>query len=65
MIYMKYGLVDSAERPKKLVIGPATQVAKDPLIANTMKMAITCHLEVIPHRFFNFSISFRFFGKCK
>ena len=65
MRYKKYGLVNSAESPKKLVIGPATQAAKDPLIANTMKMAITCQLELIPHRFFNFSISSRLFGKCK
>lgn len=49
----------------KLVIGPATQAAKEPLIANTMMMAITCQFELIPHRSFNFSIRCLIFGKCK
>ena len=38
--------------PKKLVTGPATQVAKEPFIENTIKIAIICQFEVIPPTLF-------------
>ena len=46
----------SGLRPKKEVTGFATHAAKDPLMANTIKIAITAQLLSISQRFFNFSI---------
>jgi len=50
------GVIISGDNPKKLVTGFATQAAKEPLIAKTIKIAIIDQFVSIPHRFFNFSI---------
>lgn len=51
------GFMVSGDSPKKEVTGFATQAAKDPLIANTIKIAKIDQLLSIPQRCFNFSIN--------
>lgn len=46
----------SGESPKSNVKGLATNVASEPVIAKTIKMVISCLLELIPHRSFSFFI---------
>ena len=45
--------------------GSATQAAKEPLIAKTIKIRIIWKLEVMPQRVFNFSIKNKYTGKNK
>ena len=51
------------DSPKKEVTGFATQVAKDPLIAKTSKIAKIDQLLSIPQRCFNFSIDEKLYSK--
>ena len=53
------GDIVSEDSPKKHVIGSATQAAKEPFIAKTISIRISWMLEVIPQRFFSFSINSR------
>ncbi len=49
-------LVKDFETPNRAVNGSATQAAKEPLIAKTIKIRKIWILDVIPQRAFNFSI---------
>ncbi len=46
----------SGDKPKKAVMGLATQAANEPLIAKTIKIAITDQLLSIFQRFLSFSM---------
>lgn len=47
--------MDSGVIPKKLHMGRATHAEKEPLMAKTIKMAMTDQLLLMPHLVFNFS----------
>ena len=49
----------SGDKPKKAVMGLATQAANEPLIANTIQIAITDQLLSIFQRFLSFSTILR------
>jgi hypothetical protein len=51
-----YGSVVSGLKPKNVVTGLATHVAKEPLTENTRNIATNCQFDVRPHFCFNFSI---------
>lgn len=46
-----------ADKPMMLVAGSATQAAKDPFIAKTRSISTISKFELIPHLFFNCSIT--------
>jgi len=52
-------LIESLEIPKNSQTGSATHAANEPLMANTIKMAIMAQLFLIPHLTFSRSSIFR------